>query len=917
MSPLLLVGLFFLIHSPFFVVTIQFRIRTDSVLEVTAPSGVFYPLCASSINDEYLRIACSIDRTSAAPLASPQQIVRSKDVYSIACVSNITCFTFQSPFCSQIVKVTCPIQDARENKPLCNPSHYQLSNKCVSIGKVLYDNYAEAKNTCPVSALSSLTRENDRLVLLHHLSVHYDSTIAYFTSGFRSGSEWVWEDGSSINFPLTGSGRCMAVVNGNYSAYDCEEPGSVICESGLECVSSQGYFGLFNISRTGAPCMRWNDPSIVFYGVKFPEQKDWNHNYCRVISDDKRNAECYIAPNQREICDIEPCPTLGEFRDETDKAKYQCSNTEFQCGDSRCISQDFRCDYEKDCSDGSDELHCGDYLQSFELIGAMRLVEKITEIWNFIPHVQGCAKRCLDSSLICEAFSYEPRLQTCLLTDSTMISTNLITKPTSLYYRRRIPQKEVEFSRNTTSHVLLASRNGTWKAVCDDNYSNDYKTSICSIAGFKRAIDLSFIDSPNYLENGWSVQCLRMNTCVSTSSCLPIRCSDCEDAVCGDGTCIPNEKLCNGKNDCPDGFDEKYCREVNLRFANGTENSGSVEVYLSGKWEPVCATGVDNNAATKICSVMQLSGEASSLVPTSLSGRGRQLDCKGETCSISVSTECAQQARVRCPSIATDSTAICGRRKVEVNAKDPARERLARVVGGFETAAGAFPWTAAVKVRSNAAHHCGASILDRTHLITAAHCFEDDRRPSTYYVVAGDWDNNNTEGTEQSFNIIRIHFYPLYEDLFAHDLAILEIPSPGFEWTDFVQPICLPPRDFSYDTGTKCIVSGWGSLGLEYPTRLQAAVLPIIDRSSCKNSSKIYDSMSRSAFCAGYLEGGIDSCQGDSGGPYACLNKEGRYVLSGVISWGDGCAQKNQPGIYTMVAPYLTWIEDTISSTSR
>lgn len=98
-----------------------------------------------------------------------------------------------------------------------------------------------------------------------------------------------------------------------------------------------------------------------------------------------------------------------------------------------------------------------------------------------------------------------------------------------------------------------------------------------------------------------------------------------------------------------------------------------------------------------------------------------------------------------------------------------------------------------------------------------------------------------------------------------------------------------------------------------YAERLQAALIPIINRFDCVNSSQIYSSMSRSAFCAGYLEGGIDSCQGDSGGPFACRREDGAFVLAGVISWGDGCAQKKQPGIYTMVAPYLSWISAIIN----
>ncbi|CAD6195653.1 unnamed protein product [Caenorhabditis auriculariae] len=253
-------------------------------------------------------------------------------------------------------------------------------------------------------------------------------------------------------------------------------------------------------------------------------------------------------------------------------------------------------------------------------------------------------------------------------------------------------------------------------------------------------------------------------------------------------------------------------------------------------------------------------------------------------------------------------------RKVEVTPRDPRKTRVARVVGGFETAAGAFPWTAAIRMSETHAHHCGASILDPTHLITAAHCLEEDQRPSSYEVVVGEWDNNRTDGREQILPVQQIHFYPLYKDLFAHDIAIVEVPKPGFKYNDYVQPICLPSPDFTYNPGRRCVVSGWGSTGLQYSQTLQAALIPIIDRNECVNSSQLYQSMSRSAFCAGYLEGGVDSCQGDSGGPFACRRHDGAFVLAGVISWGDGCAQKKQPGIYTMVAPYLAWIQNVIHS---
>jgi len=52
--------------------------------------------------------------------------------------------------------------------------------------------------------------------------------------------------------------------------------------------------------------------------------------------------------------------------------------------------------------------------------------------------------------------------------------------------------------------------------------------------------------------------------------------------------------------------------------------------------------------------------------------------------------------------------------------------------------------------------------------------------------------------------------------------------------------------------------------------------------------------------------------QGDSGGPMSVRRSDGRYNLAGIISWGIGCAKRNQPGVMTRIAYFRDWINTII-----
>lgn len=77
--------------------------------------------------------------------------------------------------------------------------------------------------------------------------------------------------------------------------------------------------------------------------------------------------------------------------------------------------------------------------------------------------------------------------------------------------------------------------------------------------------------------------------------------------------------------------------------------------------------------------------------------------------------------------------------------------------------------------------------------------------------------------------------------------------------------------------------------------------VPLIANDQCESwhsrkgiSVHLYPEM----LCAGYRFGGKDSCKGDSGGPLMVRQKDGRWVLVGLVSAGFSCGQPGQPGIY-------------------
>jgi secreted trypsin-like serine protease len=241
-----------------------------------------------------------------------------------------------------------------------------------------------------------------------------------------------------------------------------------------------------------------------------------------------------------------------------------------------------------------------------------------------------------------------------------------------------------------------------------------------------------------------------------------------------------------------------------------------------------------------------------------------------------------------------------------------ARAAAPKIIGGTEATPGQWPFMG-VMVKAGGDLYkdmlCGASLIARRWVITAAHCV-NGRSPSSIEIVFG-VHNLKTDAGER-FNVKQIIIHPDFDaNTLNADLALLEL----YENCDYT-PVPVIDQDLTL-TGQMGTVLGWGDISLTqtvYPEALQQVSLPIVSNSDCNKAyNKLpwyYNPVTGNMMCAGYITGGKDSCYGDSGGPLL-VQMDGAWKLAGLVSWGEGCADPGFYGVYTRVSKFMDFIETT------
>lgn len=207
------------------------------------------------------------------------------------------------------------------------------------------------------------------------------------------------------------------------------------------------------------------------------------------------------------------------------------------------------------------------------------------------------------------------------------------------------------------------------------------------------------------------------------------------------------------------------------------------------------------------------------------------------------------------------------------------KSMLSRIINGVESRPNGWPWLVSIGVRyrgptglwQNRTHICGGTLIEHSHVLTAAHCLEqkiDDR-----YVPF-----TSTNPTLESFFVLRIGIHDIrlvrsdelygarrifvherfISSTFENDIAIIRLDRP-VAITDHTSPICLPSNNIS--PGAQVTVAGWGTVAETsrvHSNVLRQANVNILPATNCRVYNDVHYDTSKQ-LCAAALDWSKDT----------------------------------------------------------
>lgn len=166
------------------------------------------------------------------------------------------------------------------------------------------------------------------------------------------------------------------------------------------------------------------------------------------------------------------------------------------------------------------------------------------------------------------------------------------------------------------------------------------------------------------------------------------------------------------------------------------------------------------------------------------------------------------------------------------------------------------------------------------------------------------------KGEGDYFYVSHIFPHPNYLSTnYDNDACLIKIYG-RFLYGDTIKAVMLPSAGEEVSAGEAVRTLGWGHTmnPSESSDHLRGVELMVITPQECEEAYKVYKLNASNKICATHPEriDGKDSCQGDSGGP---LQSVVTGKLVGVVSFGQGCAKAEYPGVYLKVSSVRDWIK--------
>ena len=221
------------------------------------------------------------------------------------------------------------------------------------------------------------------------------------------------------------------------------------------------------------------------------------------------------------------------------------------------------------------------------------------------------------------------------------------------------------------------------------------------------------------------------------------------------------------------------------------------------------------------------------------------------------------------------------------------------VVGGTRAAQGEVPFMVRLSMG------CGGALYSSRLVLTAAHCVSGTGTNTSITATLGVVDLQSSSRTQVRSNYV--YQAPGYNGN-GKDWALIRLATPVTVLATL--PIATTT---SFNSGT-FTVAGWGAAregGAQQRFLLKAQV-PFVSDASCQSSYP--DLIPSDEICAGFAAGGVDTCQGDSGGPMFRRDASNAWIQVGIVSWGNGCARPNFPGVYSQVSTFASAIASAAAS---